>query len=135
MDNNQHYFAARKFPRSQVQGLFRVYSSICAGSQMVGVHDISKGGAYLGSRWVPIINEIVTCKALNEVGQEIFTVNGRVAWANDKDYAGKLGFGIEFMRSLTEEEERIFTSIRSGLDSSSLTPLMPFRRSLRRGKF
>ena len=118
----------RQYERSEVQGLCRVYSSIMPGSMTVKMQDISKGGAYLESKWVPSINETITCRVLDSKGAEILSTNARVAWANDRPFAGKQGFGIQFLRTLTDEQEAKVKQMQVKLVEDTLSPIrMPFR--------
>ena len=122
MSKNSHE-SQRRYQRSPAKGLCRIYSSVVPGAMTAKIEDISKGGAFLETKWTPQVNETITCRVLDQKGMEILSTNARVAWTNDRAYQGKVGFGVEFVRTLTDEQEAKVKSMQVNLVEDILSPI------------
>ena len=99
---------------------------------MVQIQDISRGGAFLVTKWVPKVNETINCRVLDAKGVVVLSTNARVAWSHDKAFEGKRGFGVQFLETLSEEDEAMIRKIRPAHvgDGSSIAGL-PLKRRFR----
>ena len=129
---NDSYSGKRQYERSVVGGLCRVYSNVLQGSMMVQIQDISRGGAFLITKWVPKVNETINCRVLDAKGVAVLSTNARVAWSHDQTYQGRRGFGVQFLEALTEDEEAMVRKIPPAHvgDGSSVAGL-PLKRRFR----
>lgn len=95
----------RKHPRIQKTGIMRIYSSLSTCKYTVEVRDISRGGAFIRTKHLPKIGEIITYIIVDDQSyKELFIGNAEVKWIKDKNCnEDEIGFGIELDKELEEE--------------------------------
>ena len=80
MSNYARYNSSqRRFERTPVEGLCRIFSSVVPGSMTAKIGNVSKGGAFLQTKWTPAVGETITCRILDRLGTEMFSTNAKVA--------------------------------------------------------
>lgn len=101
----------RKHERIKSTGVMKVYTSISAAKYTVNIGDISKGGAFIRTKHLPKIGEIITYIIVDDkTFKELFIGNAEVAWIKEKGDEKNVGFGIELEKELTDE---IFATLKN----------------------
>lgn len=95
----------RKHPRIQKMGIMRLYTSLSTCKYTVNLRDISRGGAFIKTKHIPKMGEIVTYIIVDENSyKELFIGNAVVKWIKDKNCTeDEMGFGIELEKELEDE--------------------------------
>ncbi len=95
----------RKHPRIQATGVMRVYTSLTNCKYTVQLKDISRGGAFIRTKHLPTIGEIITYIIVDDASfKELFIGNAIVKWVKDRNCnEDEIGFGIEMDKELEDE--------------------------------
>lgn len=87
---------SRVYPRQNVVKYFKVYTSVTCAAYTVSVENISKNGAFLRSKALPEIGEIITFTALDSMMKPIYEGNAKVVRLDQRYGKEYWGFGVEF---------------------------------------
>ncbi len=95
----------RRHPRIPTTGIMKVYTSLTNCKYTVQLKDISRGGAFIRTKHLPKIGEIITYIIVDDASfRELFIGNAIVKWIKDgKCNEDEIGFGIELDKELEEE--------------------------------
>ena len=106
---NQEQELKRESPRRAINTIFRIYSNIAPCKYTVQLKNISKKGAFIQSRFLPNVNEIITYCIVDNTNNEQFMGNARVVWCKSDCSSVEKGFGIELE---TELDDNLIESLK-----------------------
>ncbi|MBF0314538.1 MAG: PilZ domain-containing protein [Oligoflexia bacterium] len=92
----------RKHPRKKVHCEFRVYTSIKSGAYTTKVADISKGGAFIQTPFLPKQGEVISFEIINHYLQTLESGNASVVWTKSTGPIKEHGFGISFHEEIAD---------------------------------
>lgn len=98
----------RQQERRKTEFDMRIYSSIKKGSYTVKVTDVSAGGAFIKSKHLPEVGEIISFELMDETFKPVFMGNARVCRIKGDVTDNEKGFGVAFYNVL---DERLLTTI------------------------
>ncbi len=93
----------RQQERTKTEFDMRIYSSIKTGAYTVKVTDVSTGGAFIKSKHLPQIGEIISFELMDETYRPVFMGNARVCRLKADVTDGEKGFGVAFYNVLDEK--------------------------------
>lgn len=98
LENRQHErFSSKSF--------LRVYTNLSSAAYTVDIKDIGAKGAFVKSKFLPQVGEIVTFAIVDKYFKEVMRDSARVVWINDNGIESEIGFGIEFYSKLSKDLE------------------------------
>ena len=80
----------------------RIYTSVKKGAYSVRVSDISSGGAFVRTRYMPSIGETITYELFDETLRPIHSGNAKVCRITEDVPRDEKGFGILFYEKLDD---------------------------------
>lgn len=94
----------REHKRHQIKDLsIRIYSNLTKGCYTVRVKDIGVGGAYIQSPHLLKEGEVISFELLNSYFRPIYMGNAVVSRITREVPQHEKGFGIMFMKNLSQE--------------------------------
>jgi hypothetical protein len=92
----------RKHPRLESEGLFRIYTNLTNCAYTVGLRDISKEGAFIKTKHLPEIDDIITYVVLDDDGKERIVGNAKVVRVSNTGADKDIGFAIKLESQLVD---------------------------------
>ncbi len=93
----------RKFPRKDTNAEMRIFTSLVAGPYTAKLRNISKGGAFIITPYIPQEGEVISYEFIDENLKRIDMGNARVCRVKDRGLRNYKGFGVEFLNPLNDE--------------------------------
>lgn len=93
----------RNYSRTKTEFDMRIYSSIKSGAYSVRVTDLSKGGAFIRSKFMPNIGETISYELFDEFYKPIHIGNAKVCRLDVDAPKSEMGFGVMFYEQLSPE--------------------------------
>lgn len=93
----------RRFQRVAKSVDLRVYTQLVSGSYSLSTQNISQGGAFLKTSFLPKVGEIITYEILDREYRIVTTGNARVVRLRTDGPLDERGFAIHFNRELPTE--------------------------------
>lgn len=102
MEYNRNLEGRRRYPRKALSCDIRVYTSVKAGSYSCKLGNISRGGAFLKTPYLPNNGEIITYELIDSGLKVIAVGNAKVVWIKSSGVLSEHGLGISFEEELDE---------------------------------
>lgn len=102
MEYHREYTERRRYPRKKVNLELRIYTSIKRGSYTTKLADISKGGAFIKTPFLPTIGEVISYEILDPFFKILSTGNATVVWTKTQGPIKEHGFGVLFEEELVD---------------------------------
>ncbi|MBF0205657.1 MAG: PilZ domain-containing protein [Oligoflexia bacterium] len=103
MEHFREYQGRRKYQRKKISCEFRLYTSIKRGAYSSKASDISKGGAFIKSQFLPKSGEVITYEILDSMFKVVTTGNAKVVWTKDRGPTKEHGFGVSFEEEIDDQ--------------------------------
>jgi len=102
----------RKHPRYNSEFDMRIYTSIKRGAYSVKVTDIARGGAFIKTKFLPNVGEIISYELFDSSYRPVKMGNARVCRVKGNATRDEQGFAIMFDTELNDELLNKFTTIQ-----------------------
>jgi hypothetical protein len=100
MSNNNDAAIGRRYPRIPVAATFKLYTNITRAKYTAQVTNMSRKGAFIQSKHLPEIGDVISYCVIGENGEEYFAGNATVVWLKCE---GTPGYGIEVDQEFHED--------------------------------